>query len=126
MSRRLLIADDSILIRRMIGDTLTDSGWTVVAEASDGLEAIEAYKTHSPDAMTLDIVMPGNNGMTALEEILRYDPDAYILVISALNRTKLISEAIRKGAQDFLVKPFLPEQLQAAMENCLAEQVSGD
>ncbi|OHB71427.1 MAG: hypothetical protein A2V70_01715 [Planctomycetes bacterium RBG_13_63_9] len=69
--------------------------------------------------MTLDIVMPGLDGMSALEQILEFDPDARIVVVSALNQTKLISEAIRRGAQDFIAKPFLPEQLQQTMDVCV-------
>ena len=68
--------------------------------------------------MTLDIVMPDTDGIYALEHILQFDPDAKIVVVSALNQTRLISEAIRKGAQDFIAKPFLPEQLQRTMESC--------
>jgi len=67
--------------------------------------------------------MPEIDGMYALEHVLRLDPDAKAVVVSALNQTKLISEAIRKGAQDFIAKPFLPEQLQQTMDRCLEEPV---
>ena len=67
--------------------------------------------------------MPGTDGMYALEHILDFDPDAKVVVVSALNQTKLISEAIRKGAQDFIAKPFLPEQLQQTIANCIDEPV---
>ena len=77
------------------------------------------YQQFRPDAVTMDIVMPGTDGMFALETILDFDPFAKIVVVSALNQTKLISEAIRKGAQDFIAKPFLPEQLQETMNRCL-------
>jgi two-component system, chemotaxis family, chemotaxis protein CheY len=66
----------------------------------------------------MDIVMPGTDGMYALENILAMDADARIIVVSALNQTKLISEAIRKGAYDFIAKPFLPEQLQETVRRC--------
>jgi two-component system chemotaxis response regulator CheY len=83
------------------------------------------YHQFHPDAVTMDIVMPGTNGMCALERILQADPDAKIIVISALNQTKLISEAIRKGAEDFIAKPFLPEQVQETMTRCLEEAAAG-
>ena len=118
MPGRVLIVDDSILMRRMIADTLIDDGWEVAGEASDGEEAIQQYRQVRPDAVTMDIVMPGTDGLYALEEIIRSDRAAKIIVVSALNQTKLISEAIRKGAQDFLAKPFLPEQLQATLVGC--------
>ncbi len=123
MSKRAIVIDDSMLMRRMIIDSLTDDGWEVVGECSDGEHALELYENAHPDAVTLDIVMPGIGGLAALELIVKHDPQAKIVVISALNQTKLISEAIRKGAQDFIAKPFLPEQLQETMNRCLEEPV---
>lgn len=123
MTKRAMVVDDSMLMRRMIIDSLTDSGWDVVGEACDGEHAVELYRELRPDAVTLDIVMPGIGGLGALEAIMRLDPTAKVVVISALNQTKLISEAIRKGAQDFIAKPFLPEQLQETMNSCLESPV---
>jgi two-component system chemotaxis response regulator CheY len=119
MSKRLLIVDDCMLMRRMIAGVLTHYGWEVVAEATDGREAVEKYMQFKPDAVTLDIVMPGLHGMSALEQILQFDPKARVVVVSALNQTKLISEAIRRGAREFVAKPFLPKQLYQTMENCM-------
>ncbi len=121
MSKRALIVDDSMLMRKMIDDVLTDDGWEVVGEAVDGQEAIDKYEQLRPDAVTLDIVMPGTDGLYALEHILKLDPDAKLVVVSALNQTKLISDAVRKGAHDFIVKPFMPEQLKETMATCLGE-----
>jgi len=123
MSKRALIVDDSMLMRRMVGESLADDGWEIIAEAGDGQEAVEQYEQFRPDVVTLDIVMPGTDGMYALDHILRDDPNAKIVVVSALNQTKLISEAIRKGAQDFIAKPFLPEQLQETVNRCLEQPV---
>ena len=123
MSKRVITADDSMLMRKMISDTLIEGGWDVVAEAANGQEAVDAYAEFRPDAVTLDIVMPGTDGLYALQHILEIDPDAKVVVVSALNQTQLISEAIRKGAQDFIAKPFLPEQLQHTMMHCVAECV---
>lgn len=119
MTKRAMVVDDSMLMRRMIIDSLSDSGWDVVGEATDGEHAVELYQQLRPDAVTMDIVMPGIGGLSALERIVAFDPNAKVVVISALNQTKLISEAIRKGAQDFIAKPFLPEQLQETMNGCL-------
>lgn len=107
-----------MLMRRMISDTLAIAGWDIVAEADNGEEAIRQYEEYRPDVVTMDIVMPGADGLFALEHILQLDPDAKVVVISALNQTKLISEAIRKGAQDFIAKPFLPEQLRETINAC--------
>jgi len=119
MPKRILIADDSMLMRRMIADSLSAGDWQVVAEAADGAEAVELFEKTRPDVVTMDIVMPGTDGLHALARILQIDPAAKVVVVSALNQTKLISEAIRKGAQDFIAKPFLPEQLQETVESCL-------
>jgi len=120
MCAKVLIVDDSSLMRRMIEETLTAAGWEVVGEAGDGREAVEKYRQLQPDAVTMDIVMPEASGIEALEEILKINPQARVVVVSALNQTRMISEAIRKGAHDFIAKPFLPEQLQNTMAHCLA------
>ncbi|MBN2022376.1 MAG: response regulator [Pirellulales bacterium] len=119
MPKRVLIVDDSMLMRRMIADSLSAGDWEVVAEACDGAEAIERYQQTRPDVVTMDIVMPGTDGLHALARILQIDPAAKVVVVSALNQTRLISEAIRKGAFDFIAKPFLPEQLQETVDSCL-------
>ena len=124
MAKRVLIVDDSILMRKMISDTLTDDGWEVVAQGTCGQEAVDLYEEFRPDAVTLDIVMPGTDGLHGLAGIRQADPDAKVVMVSALNQTKLISEAVRKGAHDFIVKPFLPEQLQQTMSNCVAASVA--
>ena len=124
MSKRALVVDDSMLMRRMICDCLSDSGWEIVAEAGNGEEAVRQYRDHRPDVVSMDIVMPGTDGLFALEHILEIDPSAQVVVVSALNQTKMISQAIRQGAQDFIAKPFLPEQLQKTMESCIDVPVS--
>ncbi len=108
-----------MLMRRMIGDSLRADGWEIVGEASNGQEAIDQYRLSRPDVVTMDIVMPGTDGLCALGEILKFDPVAKVVVVSALNQTKLISDAIRRGAYDFLVKPFLPEQIQETVNRCM-------
>jgi len=124
MAKTALIVDDSMLMRKMIADALTEDGWEIIGEAGNGAEAASMYEEHRPTAVTLDIVMPGTNGMEALTRILHFDPEAKVVVISALSQTKMISEAIRKGAQDFIAKPFLPEQLQQTLAHCVAEPVA--
>jgi two-component system chemotaxis response regulator CheY len=123
MAKRILIVDDSMLMRRMIADALSEAGWETVAEASNGEEAVDRFRRFRPDAVTMDIVMPGTNGLEALEGILKVDPEAKVVVISALNQTRMISEAIRKGANDFIAKPFMPEQLQETLGRCMETAV---
>jgi len=125
MGYKVLIVDDSMLMRRMVREALACDGWDVVGEAANAQEAIDLYRQLRPHAVTLDIIMPGSSGMNALESILRIDPEAKVVVVSALNQTKLISEAIRSGAQDFIAKPFLPEQLQQTMRACVDDSETG-
>ena len=119
MTKRVLICDDSILMRKLVADTLLADGWTIVGEANNGREAVEMYQELRPDAVTMDIVMPHYDGLFALPRILQQDPEAKVVVVSALAQTKMISEAIRAGAQDFIVKPFMPEQLQQTLSRCV-------
>ena len=112
---RALVCDDSLLMRKLVIDSLTEDGWTIVGEAQNGKEAVEMYKSLTPDVVTMDIVMPEHDGIYGLEHIIEYDPEAKVVVVSALNQTSLVAEAVRKGAQDFIVKPFLPEHLQETM-----------
>lgn len=123
MSKRVLVCDDSLLMRKMVGDCLIENGWEVIGEAANGQEAVEKYQELRPDAVTLDIVMPETDGLYALPRIVEIDPDAKVVVVSALGQTTLISEAIRAGAQDFIVKPFMPEQLQQTMDRCVGIEV---
>jgi two-component system chemotaxis response regulator CheY len=106
-------------MRKLVGGSLVDAGWEVVGEAASGAEAIERYRELKPDAVTMDIVMPGTGGLHGLAGILELDPQAKVVVISALNQTRLITEAVRGGAADFIAKPFLPEQVQATLNSCL-------
>ncbi len=119
MTKRVLICDDSLLMRKLVADTLSADGWTIVGEASNGREAVDLYERLQPDAVTMDIVMPHYDGLFALPRILQQDPEAKVVVVSALAQTKMISEAIRAGAQDFIVKPFMPEQLQQTLSRCV-------
>ncbi len=125
MTQRVLIVDDSMLMRRLVNETLACDGWEVVAEAADGDRAVELYQRHRPDAVTLDIIMPGppGAGMKALQEILRIDADAKVVVVSALNQNQAHLGSDPGGAQDFIAKPFMPEQLQATLRACIAESV---
>jgi two-component system, chemotaxis family, chemotaxis protein CheY len=117
--RRALIVDDSVVLRQMIKDILAPDGWQIVGEAANGHDAIELYKQLKPDAVTLDIVMPDMDGMDALKTIIALDPAAKIVIVSELNQTRVISEAIRSGAQDYIAKPFSPEHLLQSLHACL-------
>jgi two-component system chemotaxis response regulator CheY len=118
MGRRLLITDDSMVIRQLIRDAAEAVDWTIVGEAANGDEAIEMFRSLRPDVTTLDLVMPVHDGLHALRGIRAIDPTAKILVVSAINQTDVLKEAIRLGAADFIVKPFRAEQVASALACC--------
>jgi len=111
MSKRVLIADDAAYMREMLRDILTQGGYEVVAEASDGDEAVECFGDHSPDLVTLDIVMPRKSGLEALREIMQRDPGACVVMCSALGQEALVKDMLSAGARGYLVKPFKPDQV---------------
>ena len=119
MSKRVLIADDAAFMREMLRDILSEGDYEVVAEASDGVETVEKFDEHTPDLVTLDIVMPRKNGIDALREILAAHPTACIVMCSALGQEALVAEALESGARDFIVKPFKPEQVRTVVDRAL-------
>lgn len=113
---RLLVVDDAIFMRNMIKDTFTGTDITIVGEAANGVEAVERFHQLQPDITTMDMVMPHKSGIEATREIRRMQPQACIVMCSALGQEKLVVEAIEAGAQDFIVKPFKPEQMRAIVQ----------
>ncbi|MFN9375254.1 MAG: response regulator [Planctomycetaceae bacterium] len=106
MSKRLLIVDDAVIMRMRIREIAREAGWTVVGEAANGQEAIARFRELTPDLVTLDIVMPVKDGVTALREIRHEYPGARIIMVSAVDQREKLMECIRLGALDFVVKPF--------------------
>ena len=106
MTKTLLVTDDALIIREMIKDAATDAGWEIAGEAVNGQEAIDQYQVLQPDAVTLDLVMPDFDGLHALRGIMLADPQARVCVVSALDQKKVLKEAFKIGASDFIVKPF--------------------
>ena len=121
MTRRLLVIDDAAIIREIIKDTATAAGWTITGEAADGRQGIDRYLELKPDAVTLDLVMPQYDGLYALRGIMAADPNARVLVVSALEQKAVLKEAFRAGAADFLVKPFDKTVLAGALAQLLPE-----
>jgi len=111
MAAKVLIVDDAIFMRNMLRNIFVESGFEIAGEASNGLEAVEQYRALSPDLTTMDIVMPERNGIEALKEIVRIDPEARVVICSALGQESLIIEAIEAGAKDFIIKPFKPARV---------------
>lgn len=116
MPRTLLVVDDAIIIRKIIKDTVTSLGWEVVGEAGNGQEAIEQYKKLGPDAVTLDLVMPEHDGLHALRGIIQANPNAKVVVVSAIEQSGVLKDAFKAGAADFVIKPFDGDNLRNVLE----------
>jgi two-component system, chemotaxis family, chemotaxis protein CheY len=119
MSQTVLICDDAIFMRTMIGDILTQAGFQIVGEAETGVQAVDKYRSLKPDLVTMDIVMPDMGGIDAVREIIKEDPSAKILMCSAMGQQALVIEAIQAGARDFVVKPFQPSRVLEAVQRVL-------
>lgn len=111
----VLVVDDAAFMRMRLTKILTAEGHEVV-EAGNGLEAIAAYEEHKPDVVLMDITMPEMDGLQALREIRAKFPDAKVIMCSALGQESTVIEAIKSGAKDFVVKPFQPEVVLAAIK----------
>ena len=115
----ILIVDDAAFMRMMIKDTLKSSGYENIIEAADGEQAIQTYKNEKPDLVIMDITMPNKNGLDALKEIRKMDPNAVIVMCSAMGQESMVVEAIRNGAKDFIVKPFKSERIIKTVQSII-------
>jgi len=130
MAVKVLIVDDAMFMRNMIaeifnGKKYKEEDYQVVAEAENGIEAVEKYKEHNPDIVTMDIVMPEMTGIEALKEIMGMDTGANVIMCSALGQDSLVMEALDAGAKDFIVKPFQPEKVLDVVVRILDETRGG-
>jgi two-component system chemotaxis response regulator CheY len=119
---RILVADDAAFMRQMIREIIEAEGHEVVAEASDGVEAVDQFKAHHPDLVTMDIVMPRRSGIDAVKGILEIDSTACVVMCSALGQETLVTEALQAGARDFIVKPFKPDSVVKTVNKALEKE----
>ncbi|EAX48538.1 response regulator receiver protein [Thermosinus carboxydivorans Nor1] len=106
MGAKVLIVDDAAFMRMVLKNILTNNGFEVAGEAENGKEAVIKYTELKPDLVTMDITMPEMDGITAVKEIKKLDPQAKIIMCSAMGQQAMVIEAIKAGASDFIVKPF--------------------
>lgn len=118
MEKKILIVDDAMFMRKSIRKILSEGGYANVEEARDGDEAIAMFGEYSPDLVLLDITMPGRSGLEVLEEILRQDEDAAVVMCSAMGQEIVIQKAIVMGARDFIVKPFKKDEFLRIVDSC--------
>jgi len=115
--KRLLIVDDSPASRQLLRHIFTSAGgYVVVAEAASGAEAVRLFRQKRPDVVTMDIVMPGMDGIEAVRQILALDPAARVVMVSGHGQEGLVMESLVAGAKDFIDKPFDPETVLRAIE----------
>ncbi|RZK30148.1 MAG: response regulator [Hymenobacter sp.] len=111
MNKRILIVDDSFYMRTMLKNMLTDAGYDVVGEAANGAQALEMAVATTPDLITLDVILPDNTGLDVLKGIRQHQPDAKVVMCSAVGQETIVNEAIENGALAYIVKPFSEEQV---------------
>ena len=119
MSKKILIVDDAAFMRMMLKDVLTKNGLEVVGEAENGVKAIEKYNELNPELVIMDITMPEMDGIQAVKEIKKINPNAKIIMCSAMGQQAMVIESIQAGASDFIVKPFQPERVIEAINKVL-------
>ena len=113
--KKVLICDDALVMRMVIKKEIEKLGFEVVAEASDGEEAVELYKEYKPDITTMDITMPKKSGIVALQEIMAFDSSAKVVMVSAMGQEEWVKQSIISGAKNFIVKPFTPDKLHEVL-----------
>lgn len=111
MAKRILITDDALFMRVTLRNILTKSGYEIAGEANNGLESVELYQRILPDLVTMDITMPEMDGISAVRQIRQFDPNAKIIMCTAMGQKNMVMEAVAAGARDFVVKPFQPEKV---------------
>jgi len=119
MSKKILIVDDAAFMRMMLRDILTEAGYEIAGEAEDGGGVVPKYRELRPNLVTMDIVMPEVDGITAVKELMKEDGDAKVLMVSAMGQQALTKEAIEAGAQGYIVKPFNPQKVVEEVKRIL-------
>jgi two-component system, chemotaxis family, chemotaxis protein CheY len=113
--KRLLVVDDALFMRKLICGVAAEAGWEVAGEAGNGAESIMLYQQLRPDLVTMDLVMPVMGGLEALRQIRAIDPEAKVVVVTALDQKQVLMDSIRDGAIDFIVKPFDRQRVLALL-----------
>lgn len=121
---KILIVDDAAFMRMMLKDILTKAGHEIVAEAGNGNEAVEKYIEFHPDLVTMDITMPDCDGLEGLSKIMEANSNAKVVMCSAMGQQAMVLDAVKRGAKDFIVKPFQAEKVIASVNNVLNKSIT--
>jgi two-component system chemotaxis response regulator CheY len=119
---KVLIVDDSIFVQKQLKQILTSEQFEIVDVAADGVEGVDKYKQHQDkiDVVTLDITMPNMDGITALEHIVKMNPKAKVVMISALGKEELVKQALVAGAKNYIVKPLDREKVLSRIHSVVS------
>ena len=117
--KRVMVCDDAAFMRMMIKDILVKNGYEIAAEAENGLKAVERYPEARPDLVLMDITMPEIDGIEAVRRIKALDPNANVIMCSAMGQQVMVIEAIQAGAKDFIVKPFQADRVLEAVRKVI-------
>lgn len=115
--KKILVVDDIAFSRLSVKTLLEKSGFQVVGESKNGTTAIEMYKKLKPEIVAIDMTMPGMDGIETLNEIIKFDSKAKIIMLSSIGQETKIKKAVILGAKDFIVKPFMDDYLVKAVAN---------
>lgn len=115
---KIMVVDDAQFMRVRLSKLLTGHGYQVT-EAENGMQAVTTYRTLRPDAVLMDITMPEKDGLEALAEIRSFDPNAKVIMLTALGQESMVIQAIKSGAKDYVVKPFDPDRVMLALQKIL-------
>ena len=121
MSKTIMIVDDAAVMRYMLKNLLEKSGYKVVAEVANGADAVARYPILMPNLVTMDITMPDMDGITAVQEIMKIDPKAKIIMCSAMGQLDKVKAAVMAGAKSFLVKPLQPDRVVQTVKQILGD-----
>ena len=121
MAKNVLICDDAAFMRMMIKDILVKNGYNIVGEAENGYKAIDKYIETKPDLVMMDITMPDMDGIQALKKIKALDPNANVIMCSAMGQQAMVIESIQSGAKDFIVKPFQHDRVLEAVKKVIGQ-----
>jgi two-component system chemotaxis response regulator CheY len=117
LGKRMLLVDDAAFMRMKLKQVLTELGHEVIGEGANGAEGVAQYAKLKPDAVTMDITMPEMDGIEALKQIRAMDPNAVVIMVSAMGQQGIVLDAVKAGAKDFIVKPFDPERVRKVMDS---------
>lgn len=115
---RIMVVDDAAFMRMRCTKLLQDNGYETI-EAANGIEALQKYEQHKPDAILMDITMPEMDGIDTLKRLVAADPSVKVTMVTAMGQQSMVIEALKSGARDFVVKPFNAERVMQAVQKMI-------